>query len=274
MLPDFCSSWASLGVDVKYFLNHVLALGRDKARYQIVTVEYFLIKLARIRVFERQVPADHCVEDDAQTPYVGLKTPVTASSDHFGRRIAWTAASCLKELSSFVGVAQSEINNLYVHTLVEQEVLRLQISVADLILMEILNPGEDLLKVATGILLLEALALHYVVEELAPVGVLHYEKELPVCFNDLIELDDVWVSNYLQNLDLSRHALNVCLVRDLVLLQNFDGHALPCQGVSPQSHFPKRPLAERLPHDIVPDSPILSVVWTGLRQVSVFQGLI
>lgn len=95
VVPDLRSFRPRLGVDVKYFLDHILALGRDEARYQIVAVEYFLIELACVRVFERQISADHGVEDDTQTPNVGLKSPVAPSRDHFGRRIARTAASCL-----------------------------------------------------------------------------------------------------------------------------------------------------------------------------------
>jgi len=146
--------------------------------------------------------------------------------------------------------------------------------VADLVLVEILDAREHLLKVAASVLLLEALPLDYVVKQLSSVSVLHNEEELPVGFDDLIELNDVGVPNYLQNLDLSRHALNVCLVRDLVLLQDFDGHALPCQSVSPQPHLPKRSLAQRPSNHIVPDGPIFSVVRAGLRQVSLLQCLI
>ena len=40
----------------------------------------------------------------------------------------------------------------------------------------------------------------------------------------LVELDDVWVTNFLQNLDLSRDAFHILLVVDLFLLKNFDCH--------------------------------------------------
>ena len=40
----------------------------------------------------------------------------------------------------------------------------------------------------------------------------------------LVELDDVRVTNFFQNLDLSRDAFHILLVVDLFLLKNFDCH--------------------------------------------------
>lgn len=42
----------------------------------------------------------------------------------------------------------------------------------------------------------------------------------------LVQLDDVRVANYLQNVDFPGDSLNVRLVLDLVLLQDLDGHLL------------------------------------------------
>ena len=40
----------------------------------------------------------------------------------------------------------------------------------------------------------------------------------------LIELDDIGVTNFLQNLDFSCDAFHILLVVDLFLLKNFDCH--------------------------------------------------
>ena len=40
----------------------------------------------------------------------------------------------------------------------------------------------------------------------------------------LVELDDVWVANFLEDFDFSSDSLNVLLIVDLLLLEDFDGH--------------------------------------------------
>lgn len=40
----------------------------------------------------------------------------------------------------------------------------------------------------------------------------------------LIELDHVWVTDFLKNFDLASDALNILLIIDLLLLKDFDGN--------------------------------------------------
>ena len=56
---------------------------------------------------------------------------------------------------------------------------------ADATAMNVLDAADDLLKELAGFGFLELLALHDVVEKLAPAGVLHDEKELARSLNYL-----------------------------------------------------------------------------------------
>lgn len=60
-----------------------------------------------------------------------------------------------------------------------------------------------------------------------------------------IELNDVWVSHDLENMNFSRHSLDIRLIFDLVFLQNFDSDLLSCENVSAQSDLAKGSLTER-----------------------------
>ena len=65
---------------------------------------------------------------------------------------------------------------------------------------------------------------HDVVEKLTTVAVLHDHVKLFFRFNDLVKLNYVGVSDFLENFDFSGDTLDIFLIMNLVLLENFDGH--------------------------------------------------
>ena len=71
------------------------------------------------------------------------------------------------------------------------------------------------------------LAFDDVVEELSILHVLHDEEELFGGFDDLVELDDVGVSDQLEDVDLSGDPLNVSHIHDLLFLEDLDGYFFP-----------------------------------------------
>lgn len=60
----------------------------------------------------------------------------------------------------------------------------------------------------------------------------------------LIKLNDIRVSNDLENVDLPGNSLDVRLVLDLVLLEDLDGDLLASYQMSAQSHLTERALSE------------------------------
>ena len=61
-----------------------------------------------------------------------------------------------------------------------------------------------------------------IVEELTILAVLHYEEELTLSLNDLVQLDDVGMPDLLEDLDLTTDSLNVFLVFNSWFLKNLD----------------------------------------------------
>ena len=77
-----------LRIILKYFVHQIGTAFGHPGRYLEFAVEDLLVKFVRVRVLERQVPADHRKKDDATAPHVNLCTVVLFSCDHFRSCVA------------------------------------------------------------------------------------------------------------------------------------------------------------------------------------------
>lgn len=189
-----------------------------------LTAQDFLVQFGRRLVFKREVACDHGEEDDAAGPHIDARPVVLETVNHFWCCVAGRAASCLQHLARLVGVAEAEVDQTNVFLVVEQQVFWFEVAVHDAEFMEVLHAADDLLKKLAGLRLLQLLLFHDVVKELAARDELHDEEELFGCLDDLKELDNVRVSDQLEDVDFSGHTLHVGIARDFALFQNFDGH--------------------------------------------------
>lgn len=94
----------------------------------------------------------------------------------------------------------------------------------DIKLVHILYARKYLLEKPTGLLLLKPLLRDDVVEEFAVGGVLGDEEELLLGFDNVVELDKMWMANASENVNFPRHSFDVGCLRHLPLLQDFDRH--------------------------------------------------
>lgn len=79
---------------------------------------------------------------------------------------------------------------------------------------------------------------------------------MSACFDDLVELDNVRVSDDLENMNFPSDAVDVRLVLDLVFLEDFDGDLFVGDQVSSETDFAKCALAEGATYYIMADSPV------------------
>ena len=86
--------------------------------------------------------------------------------------------------------------------------------------MKVFNPANNLLEEFACLLLLQFLLLHDVVEQLAAADVLHDEKELLGCFDNLKQLDDVGMADQFEDVDFACDSLHVGLFRYFPFLKN------------------------------------------------------
>ena len=91
-------------------------------------------------------------------------------------------------------------------------------------LVQVLDAANYLLEELTGLGLLELLLFDDVIEQLATTNVLHDKEQLLGRLDNLKELDDVGMSNHLEDIDFPRHSQDVCVLDDFALLQDLDGH--------------------------------------------------
>ena len=113
-------------------------------RHLVLRLDNLLVELLRVLVFERKKPANHRVEDHPAGPNVCAKSVILLASDHLGRRVARTATSCLQFFARLVQITEAKVNNLDVVIVIEQQVLRLQISVDHSELVYVLDAAQDL----------------------------------------------------------------------------------------------------------------------------------
>jgi hypothetical protein len=109
--------------------------------------------------------------------------------------------------------------------------LRLQVAVDDAVRVAVLDARYDLLEEATRLVLEQPPVRHDVLEELPARHVLHDHEDVRRCLDHLIQLDDVWVPEQLQDLDLAPDLLVHPQVLDLLPVHDLHRHLMPRQLV-------------------------------------------
>jgi hypothetical protein len=89
--------------------------------------------------------------------------------------------------------------------------------VTDTALMDIFNTRNELQIKFTSLFLGESGVPHDVVEQLSAIAVLHDHVELFFGLDDLVKLNNIWMSDLLKNFNFSRNALHIFLIMDLIL---------------------------------------------------------
>ena len=61
-----------------------------------------------------------------------------------------------------------------------------------------------------------------VIKQFSTIAVLHDHIKLLFGFDDFIELNDIWMPDFLENFYLSSNTFHILLIVDFVLLENLD----------------------------------------------------
>ena len=104
MVADVLHAVALLGVSVENPADQILALAGEELGKRVVSTHDLLVEVARLRVFKRQIAADHGVEDDTGRPDVRFEAVIPLAGDHLGRSVAGRAASSLQGGSRLVHI--------------------------------------------------------------------------------------------------------------------------------------------------------------------------
>ena len=109
--------------------------------------------------------------------------------------------------------------------------------------MQILNRVHDLNKNPACRPLRESNFLRHEFEKLTLLHILGYQIDVVVGFDDLIELDDVGMTDFPQDLNFSIDAFFIILIFDSVLVDDLDCHHLGSGQVHSCLHFAESALA-------------------------------
>ena len=156
------------------------------------------------------------------------------------RRITGTSARRFEQFVFLVSIGESEIDNFDSFVVGKQQVFRFHVSVHYIEFVNVLDSIDYLLEEPASFLLLDSLVGNNVVEQFSAGGVLHNQKQLFRGFDDFVQLDDVYVSQKLQNVYFSTHSLHIRNVDYSFLFKDFNCDLFVCQDVGRQFDFSER----------------------------------
>ena len=246
MASNIVDGISRFGICVQNPSHHIFALAREKLWEGVISSHDFLIEVTGFRIFKWQISAYHCVKDDAARPNVCFKAVVSFASNHFRCRVARRTAGGFQCRTCLVHVTEAEIDNFKSHVVIKEKIFWFEISMAYSALVDVFDSGNELQVEFAGLFFAETGVSDNIVEQFSPICVLHYHVEFFFGFDYFVQLNDIWMSDLLEDFDFSCNPLNVFLVVDFVLFQDLDGHFFACQGVLAQFHKAECAFAEML----------------------------
>lgn len=114
----------------------------------------------------------------------------------------------------------------------------------DSILMEMFYSLQNLVEKISCIYIINSVIFNNIIEEFPSVCMLHYKIKFILCFNDLVKLNDFWMPDLFQYLDLSRDSVDIHLILNLRFFKNFDCHFFLSDCLNTKLYFTKRSLTK------------------------------
>lgn len=160
---------------------------------------------------------DHLVSENAERPPIN-REGVTTFDEDLRSQIVWCTAEGVRHLVAFEDLGEAEVRQTDVAILVHQDVLRLQVTVDDVLRVQMAESHGDLDGVEAGPILWEPSHLPQVHKKLTTTDESHNEEDFLLSLEDVAHTDKEGV---------------VCLQQDVLLepgrlhLIVLDNHVLP-----------------------------------------------
>ena len=118
-----------------------------------------LVGLLHLLRLERWATMQHGIENDTDRPEVNFIAVSIGSVEHFWCKIIWSSANCSFTLTLVENLrSKSKISNLESHSLCEEQVSQLQVSMNYLVLMNVLHRLHQLVNVKSSFNLVKPLS--------------------------------------------------------------------------------------------------------------------
>ena len=199
-------------------------------------------RLARVEWRESN---NHFVGQDAEGPPVdGVR--VADLLQDFRSEILRSTAEGVRLLVLSQNLGEAEIGKQKIAILVQQNILRLEIPINNLLLVEVAEGQGDAQTVELGSLLRELSRLSKMHKQLAASDKLHDEEDLEVGLEDELHAHEERMVGLLQNIFLKHGRLNLIVVQNDIFSERL--HCKHCLGVLllHQEHFSETALANNL----------------------------
>mmetsp|Transcript_27953 Transcript_27953/g.74771 ORF Transcript_27953/g.74771 Transcript_27953/m.74771 type:complete len:281 (-) Transcript_27953:178-1020(-) len=160
----------------------------------------------RIRVAEEgRVAAEQHKHYDPAAPQIAHV--VVLAREHLRRHVVGRASLRRQDLAWLEFAGEAEVNDLeevpgYRLPCHKEEVLWLQVAVADVVLVHVVDSADDLLHQIRGLALVEASDFNDAIEQFSALAQLHDEVYVAVVLERFVQLDDVWVVHHLHDSNL------------------------------------------------------------------------
>ena len=201
----------------------------------------------------REAAAKDGKEEDSEGPDVSWRSAVFRFVDDLGCHVGRRAAEYFDLLLVGDARAEAEIDDLDIVVVVEEQVLKLDIAMRDAPVMAVADALNDLLEDALGLLLFKSavrLGLEVAVQA-ATTHELHDQDHVLGGVDHLVQANDVLVTHFLHQLDLSLDTLPAVGVEELGLLVDFHGDLFVRGAMQSDAHHSVGALPDLLANDIV-----------------------
>ncbi len=179
----------------------------------IIACQNFLIKFSSVLVLKRQASTNHGIQNNPRTPNINHQRFIWSFTlNHFRSRIARRSTSRFKSFSRFVSIRKTEVNETNWHIMTDKNILELEIPMHDVQFMDVLNSADDLLENLARLIFLHFSLFNNVIEKFTVFNELHYYEKLLWSLNNFVKLDDIRMSDDIQNMNLSRYSLHISYI--------------------------------------------------------------
>jgi hypothetical protein len=159
---------------------------------------------------------NHFVGEDTDSPPVNWER-MTFLDKNFGRQIIRRSAEGESLLASFENLRETEVSQTNVAIFVHKNVFWLQVTVDNLLVVEVTNSHGYLDSVEFSAFFSKSLCLPQVHEKFSASNESHNEKDLLVCHEDIVHTDEEGVVGLQKNIFLKLGRLNLVVIEDNIL---------------------------------------------------------
>lgn len=203
-----------------------------------------LVHLVLVRVVKGRDSNDHLVDEDTQCPPVECLV-VSRADNHFGCEILGCSAERIRLFRVFLhNLGQAKVGQHDVPVVIYQNVLRLEVSVDNVGLVEVTDCEGDLCGVELCLFLRKTLLLRQVLEELASLHKLHDEVDAIGLLEDVVHSNDEGVIDLVEDHLLDLQRLNRLVLDDHVLPHSLHRVVLATNVVADQVYFSESALSD------------------------------